>query len=446
MWFVYAGEVTKTKGGFEAMAATAWGIRSSRGASPVLSACVSPPAVILSADHQQQLYCHLLCGLSRWDAVDCIRAPYAAGLVRAVHLLESKWQRLCDDIESGTVCADVVTDAAMRGAVQDVLAGPCPELADRVRGICRREEWRGVLCDLWPEMRYISCVSTGTMEQYFPAIKYFAGATVPVLGTDYLASECPIGINLERTLPPEETTYVLLPTAAYFEFIPFDMDDEGRSDGAETVDITGVEAGKTYEVVATTFRGLYRYRLGDVVKVAGFHNSSPRLQFVTRAPKEHSSEMFTERDVMAAMESFQLMLKEEKESRAGSEIIEFAAFIISDDDGSAGRQRHAKIAVEVSKGSRLLDKERSEESAAFLRRCCASLEGCLGGAYRLRRARRDVGGLEIAVVSPGTFDRLAEAAMRSGAPANQYKPPKIVRHRNLVHLLESSAVCSSTQH
>uniref|UniRef100_A0A0E0DLU6 Uncharacterized protein n=1 Tax=Oryza meridionalis TaxID=40149 RepID=A0A0E0DLU6_9ORYZ len=443
LWFLYAGEVRKTKGGHEAMAATAWGIR---GASPVMSACVSPAEVILGADHQQQMYCHLLCGLRRWDAVDCIRAPYAAALARALLLLQSKWRQLCDDLESGTVCADVVTDAAMRGAVQDgVLAGPCPELAGRVRRICERDDWRGVLRHLWPEARYISCVTTGTMEQYFPAIKHFAGEALPVLGTDYLASECAIGINLERTSPPEETTYVLLPTAAYFEFIPFDMDAAGRRAAAvEPVDITGVEAGKTYELVATTFRGLYRYKVGDVVKVAGFHHSSPRLQFVTRAPpppQEHG-EVLTERDVMAAMDTFQLMLKESEDSSSptgsGEVVVEFAAFIV-DGDGGQRRRRRATIAVEVSHGSKLLDHERS---AAFLRRCIAPLEGCLGGAYRLSRATGDVAPLEVAVVRPGTFDRLAEAAIRGGAPANQYKPPKIVRHRQLIDVLQSSVVCS----
>ncbi|KAF0933870.1 hypothetical protein E2562_019317 [Oryza meyeriana var. granulata] len=95
LWFLYGGDVTKTKGGYEAMAATAWGILSSghqEGASPVLTACVSPAEVILGANHQQQMYCHLLYGLRRRDALDCICALYAAGLVRALRLLQFKWR------------------------------------------------------------------------------------------------------------------------------------------------------------------------------------------------------------------------------------------------------------------------------------------------------------------------------------------------------------------
>ncbi|KAF0918912.1 hypothetical protein E2562_027351 [Oryza meyeriana var. granulata] len=72
------------------MAGMAWGILSSShwgGASLVLTACVSPAVVILGADHQQQMYCHLLCSLWCRDAADCIHAPYAAGLAHALRLL-----------------------------------------------------------------------------------------------------------------------------------------------------------------------------------------------------------------------------------------------------------------------------------------------------------------------------------------------------------------------
>uniref|UniRef100_A0A0D9WCN3 Uncharacterized protein n=1 Tax=Leersia perrieri TaxID=77586 RepID=A0A0D9WCN3_9ORYZ len=436
LWFLYAGEVTTTKGGYEAMAATAWGIRRGGAKSPVMSACVSPADVILGTDHQQQTYCHLLCGLRRRDAVDCIRAPYAATVARALRLLRSTWRLLADDLESGTVNAGHVTDAAMRRAVQDgVLAGPSPELAAAVRRACDGDDWHGVVRRLWPAARYVSCVTTGSMAQYVPAIEHLAGEAVPVIGGDYLASECPIGINIDRASPPEETTYVVLPTAAYFEFIPLsddDVTDDAAAAPAPAVDIAGVEVGKAYEVVATTFRGLYRYRLGDIVKIAGFHHCSPRLQFVARAPppaEKENPELLTESDVMAAMAAFQLMLKE-------NEVIDFAAFVI-DGDGHQ-RRRQAKIAVEVGEGSSMV------LDAAFLRRCRAAMEGCLGGAYGRSRDAGDVAPMEIAVVRAGTFDRLAEEAIRGGAPASQYKPPKIVRHRHLVDLLESSVVCSSS--
>ncbi|CAL9150534.1 unnamed protein product [Musa hybrid cultivar] len=434
LWFLYAGNVTTTRAGFKVMAASAYPFHSNSTTttpSPLLSMCISPREVITGSDAQQQMYCHLLCGLRHCASIDCIRSPYAAGLIRAMRMLESKWMQLCDDIESGLVSSEI-TELAMRRAVEELLGGPRPDLAARIRGASSRKNWNGILPLLWPELRYIACVSTGSMEQYYPTLKHYAGEGVPLLGGDYFASECPIGINMDRTRPPELTSFVILPGAAYFEFLPFDL---GASSAAkETVDISGVEVGKLYEVVVTTYRGLYRYRLNDVVKVVGFHNSSPRVEFITRAPKQ-ASEDFTERDLMSAMASFELMVGE----RDGEQLVEFAGYLDPNSD-----QKHLIIFIELSKDCTLLQRERMEESITHLRRCCQSLEGCLGSVYKAKRAEGDLAALEISVVKPGSFEGLARAAIEGGAPANQYKPAKIIRNSNFVDLLKANVVISSS--
>ena len=43
-----------------------------------------------------------------------------------------------------------------------------------------------------------------------------------------------------------------------------------------------VEVGGLYELVVTTLSGLYRYRIGDVVRVVRFHNSCPVIEFQYR--------------------------------------------------------------------------------------------------------------------------------------------------------------------
>ncbi|KAI7991130.1 putative indole-3-acetic acid-amido synthetase GH3.6 [Camellia lanceoleosa] len=278
-----AAILRSTKGGYKAMAASAFPFQGNNpNASRFLSMSVSPKEVILGSDVEQQMYCHLLCGLRHSDLVDGIRAPYAAGLVRAICLLESKWEQLCQDLEYGYPSSGI-SDVAMRDSVIEVLSEPQPELAKRFRSICEEEDWGGILSKLWPNARYIKCVTMGNLEQYYSKIKYYGGE-LPVLGGDYFASECCVGINLDISQPPGLTRFTMLPTAAYFEFLPFDMNQTSARD-EETVDLTGVKVGKMYEVVVTTYRGLYRYRLGDIVKVVGFYNSSSQVEFVTRGPK-----------------------------------------------------------------------------------------------------------------------------------------------------------------
>ena len=46
--------------------------------------------------------------------------------------------------------------------------------------------------------------------------------------------------------------------------------------------IVQVQEGKEYELVLTNVSGLYRYRLGDVVKISGFLNQCPIFEFQYR--------------------------------------------------------------------------------------------------------------------------------------------------------------------
>ncbi|KAL9435803.1 hypothetical protein AB3S75_021967 [Citrus x aurantiifolia] len=344
------------------------------------------------------------------------------GLIGAFSFFESKWEQLCDDLENGYPCLDI-TEVAMRDSVIEVLGGPQPDLSKRIRSICGESNWSGIFSKLWPNVRYIKCVTTGSMRQYCSKIKYYAGE-VPVLGGDYFASECYVGVNLDIAQPPQTTRFLMLPTAAYFEFLPFDM-EKNEAVGEETVDFSGVEIGKMYEVVVTTYRGFYRYRLGDIVKVVDFYNSSPRVEFVMRAPKS-SFEIISERDLMSAMESFQMMLR----NVMAVEIVEFAGYT-----NLESSPKKLMIFVEIREGCTKL-----RDSVAILRRCCSSLEDAFGSVYKVQRDRGEISPLSVSIVKPGTFDRLLQVAIEKGAPASQYKPPKIVRNREIVEFMEGCSL------
>ncbi|KAK4766027.1 hypothetical protein SAY87_007669 [Trapa incisa] len=415
LMFVYAGNVTYTKGQFKAMAASAFPMHSNKaGSAHFFSMLVSPREVILGSDLLAQMYCHLLCGLRNFDLVDNIRAPYAAGLVRALSLLQSKWEQLCNDLESGTPSIDM-SESEM-SSMTELLRGPQPELSQRVRSICKDGIWDGIMIKLWPNLRYIKCVTTGSMLPYYSKLKQYAGS-VPILGGDYFSSECCVAINLDISQPPEKTRYVLLPTGAYFEFLPFSSLGCEASVG-ETVDISGVEVGKAYEVVVTTYRGFYRYRLGDIVRVVGFHNLSPELEFVTKAPKS-PREILSEQDLISSMESLRALY----ENQTGVEIIEYAGFLDFD---------RFKIFVEVKDGI--------NEKDGVLIGLCSSLEDSFGGIYKVQRDRGELKPLSMYIVGPGSFDRLLILVTGMGAPASQYKHPKLIGNIEVAGFLEGAAL------
>ncbi|KAJ4822231.1 hypothetical protein Tsubulata_019887 [Turnera subulata] len=426
LWFVYAIDGTTTPSGFKITGLSSHVILNKE--NQVQHLLASPREIIFGKNIEHQIYCHLLCALADPDRIDGIRSNYASDLVRAFGMLESKWEQLCDDLENGFPRPEI-SDIAMRESVAQLLGGPRVDLSRRMRMICEKQkDWCGIVSKLWPKVRYVNCITTGSMKQYYSKLKYYAGE-VTVLGGNYGASECIVGLNLDITQPPEKTRYVMLPTAAYFEFLPFDQDrSSAAAAGEETVDFSGVEEGKMYELAVTTHNGLYRYRLGDIIRVVGFHNSSPLIEFVMRGPK--SVYEVTETDLMSAMEGFQLELR----NHMGLEILEYSSFLETETI-----PKQLKVFFEIEK-LMFLQEQKLHESVEALKMCYLSLENGLGAAYKGRRYNGDLGPVLVTVVKPGSFDVILQEAIKNGAPASQYKPPKIIRSREIVSFLEASSL------
>ncbi|RHN48032.1 putative GH3 family protein [Medicago truncatula] len=238
LWFLYADKITTTtKRGIKVMAASSYSLQSGKVTPRQLALFSSPLEVIIGSNVEQQMYCHLLCGLRNLD--------------------------LCVDLGCGFPSHEI-SDEEMREAVINTIGGPQHELSNRIRLVCEGKNWGGIVHRLFPNVRFIKCVTTGSMKQYYQKLKFYAG-DVPIVGGDYFASECCVGLNLDITQSPETTWFVLLPTFAYFEILPFEMNDQNDEDvvGEQTVDLCSVEVGKMYEVVVTTYRGFYRYKLGE---------------------------------------------------------------------------------------------------------------------------------------------------------------------------------------
>ena len=65
---------------------------------------------------------------------------------------------------------------------------------------------------------------------------------------------------------------MLLPWSGFYEFLP--TEEEGET---KPLRMDQLEVGKEYELVVTNLSGFYRYRLGDVVRVTGYHHECPKL-------------------------------------------------------------------------------------------------------------------------------------------------------------------------
>lgn len=182
-------------------------------------------------------------------------------------------EALIRDIHDGTLSQRFDIPHEVRRALERRLRKRHPERTKVLEEIVRRT---GTLYpkDYWPK----DCIignwmggSVGAYLRHFP--KYF-GAT-PVRDIGLIASEGRMTIPITDGTP----SGVLDVTSHYFEFIP-----ESEIDLPQPTVLSAheLEVGKAYYILPTTSYGLYRYNIFDVIRVTGFHNRTPLVEFLSK--------------------------------------------------------------------------------------------------------------------------------------------------------------------
>ncbi|KAI3901252.1 hypothetical protein MKW92_040972 [Papaver armeniacum] len=422
--FIYSSKQFKTKGGLSASTATTNIYRSTEFKNTMKalqSQCCSPDEVIFAPDFHQSLYCHLLCGLIYRDEVQLVSSTFAHSIVHAFRKFEEVWEDLCSDIRDG-VLSERVTNPSVRAAMSRILK-PNPELADLLYETCKNlSNWYGLIPELFPNAKYIYGIMTGSMLPYLKKLRHYAGK-LPLCSADYGSSEGWIAANVNPSLPPESATFAVLPDIGYFEFIPLsgDMQNAGLDsttatfdyDEAEPVGLAEVKVGEEYEIIVTNFAGLYRYRLGDVVKVTGFYNSTPELQFICRRSLllTINIDKNTEKDLQIAVETASQRLMEEK-----LELIDYSSHAdMTTDPG------HYVIFWELS----------GEADDEVMSECCNILDqSFVDAGYIGSRKVKAIGDLELRILKRGTFHKILDHYLGLGAAVSQFKTPRFVGPMN----------------
>nr|XP_043606736.1 indole-3-acetic acid-amido synthetase GH3.6-like [Erigeron canadensis] len=434
MYFLFIKSEAKTPGGLVARPVLTSYYKSShfkeRPYDPYTN-YTSPNETILCPDSYQSMYSQMLCGLYLNKEVLRVGAVFASGFIRAIRFLEKHWSLLSHDIRTGTL-NEIITDPSVRESVMKILK-PDPSLADFIDLECSRKSWQGIITRLWPNTKYVDVIVTGSMSQYIPTLDYYSNG-LPLVCTMYASSECYFGVNLNPLCKPSEVAYTLIPTMAYFEFLPVHRNDgvaatKNEKDKQQLVDLADVKLGQEYELVVTTYAGLYRYRVGDVLKVVGFKNKAPQFSFICRKNVALSidSDKTDEVELHKAVEN------------AVNHLVPFNATLTeytsyADTTTIPG---HYVIYWEVTENGL------TKIPASVYEDCCLTIEESLNSVYRQGRASdKSIGALEIKIVENGTFDKLMDYAIRLGASINQYKTPRCVKYEPIVELLNSRMVSS----
>ena len=204
--------------------------------------------------------------------VTALTAALVTYLESMFEYLEKNWQVLVEDIEKGTISESVRCPEELRKKLLKKCK-PNPERAAELRAEFEKGFDTPIGPRIWPHLAWTSAMRSGALALYAEKLKYYCG-DLPFNNTGYAASESLMAMPLEMSA----LDAVLLPKSCLFEFLPVDAPA-----GTKTLLMDELEVGKDYEVIITNLAGLYRYRMYDVVRVTGFYQKTPKVEFLYRS-------------------------------------------------------------------------------------------------------------------------------------------------------------------
>lgn len=253
---------------------------------------------------------------------------------------------------------------------------------------------------LWPKLALAICWRSPMLTPY---LELLAPQLGPIPGRDYIlmASEGVMAIPIADG----GSGGPLAIGSHFYEFVPEEQIERADPDVLLPHQL---EDGRTYVVILSNGSGLYRYDIGDVVRVRGFVGRTPCIEFLHRAGSTSSltGEKLTEDQVTMAVRDVAREL--------GLSVVDFTVA-----PAPTGFPRYIAY-VELAEGA-----DRGA-MAAFAKRFDDALERH-NIEYGGKRSSERLAAPELAVVAPGSFDERRRARLARGTSDSQIKPTHLTR-------------------
>ncbi|MCP4295369.1 MAG: GH3 auxin-responsive promoter family protein, partial [Proteobacteria bacterium] len=244
---------------------TASGLTMMSAPAALLKTCAFPPAVLKISDPDSMDY--VLMRFALTEDVRMIIGNNIARMEKLANVAKKYAVLLCDDIANGTLNSDLKILSDVREELADYLS-PEPERAETLRQILNSEE-EFTPRVYWPELKVISCWLSGTVGASVESTKKLFGGGVTYLDYGYGASEGKFNIPHN----PGVSAGTLALHAAFYEFVPVSKDTDSCQDDSVTLLAHELKEGGLYRMIITTFSGLYRYDMHDMVRVESFYEN-----------------------------------------------------------------------------------------------------------------------------------------------------------------------------
>ena len=308
--------------------------------------------------------------------------------------IERVANRVIKDIEKGTLDGSIDVPGDIRSELEKDFKPNPKRAAELIKILNEKKELLPRY--FWPNLALIECWKRGTVGLYLEEFPRYFG-DVPIRDFGYFSSEARCSVPMTD----EGAGGVLAVNANFYEFIPR---EDIQKDNPKTLLADQLEKGGEYFIILTTAGGLYRYNIDDLIKVDGFFNKTPVIEFVQKGLNVTSvvGEKLYERQVA---ESLSLAIK-----KSGLRPHFFAATIEKKDI-----PRYVFL-VEFH------DDPAPEKKRDFLRYLEKEIYD-ICEEYRFNREAQELGFPILKVVKKGEFEKYRIKKVKKGMHDGQFKIP-----------------------
>nr|XP_020460599.1 GH3 domain-containing protein [Monopterus albus] len=381
----------------------------------MLNLYTTPAPTFEVPSEKDALYLHLLFAMKD-PSVGTLEASFASTIFYAFIALQDRWQELVEDIEQGKVSNALALEPKVRAKLE-ALMKPDSGRATQLRAHFQ-DGFRGIAKRLWPKLHLVLTVDSGSNQIYGETLRENYCQGVPFYSPFYAATEGLIGVNLW----PQEPTrhYLLCPRSMFCEFLPESSLEE---ESPHTLLMEEVKMGQNYELIITNASGLFRYRIGDIVKVVGFHNHCPIVEFQYRR-----GQMLNVRGEKVSEALFLEALKKAVAQWPGAQLVDYCCAesgIMGDSIG--GSDPHYQVFIEL-KGVRNLTEEQRYKLDICLQQDSA--------VYKSFRIRGSIGPMRVQLVAEGAFEKLRQQMMAfSNSSPNTFNMQRVLLRKEYADFL-----------
>ncbi|MCQ2248636.1 MAG: GH3 auxin-responsive promoter family protein [Treponema sp.] len=230
----------------------------------------APAAVFRIADYKARYYAIMRMGIER--DVTLIVTANPSTIVEMQNNVNEFYDSYVNDIEKGTLNESLNIDQDIRDEIQPFLK-PNPKRAAELRAL---KEKHGMVLPkhYWPNMQLLNTWYCGNTHVYLDKFRDSFNPEMLHMEFSYFASECRAGLVMDGK---DNTT--LFAHMHYFEFV---REEDLEKENKEFLQLHQLEEGKRYSIYVTTYAGLYRYDMNDLVECTGHYGTIPTIKLIQK--------------------------------------------------------------------------------------------------------------------------------------------------------------------